>query len=92
MELIGVIVAVLLFLLFLVKREQIYAQERLSWAEERRELLNRIKPETAQIPNVDETAIFEPVRDDADFWSSHENLLKDQGTYPYGFEEEARGR
>lgn len=86
-----VVISVILIAGFLL-REWLFQKERNTWAEERRELLNRIKPETAQVPNVDETAIFEPVRDDADFWSSHENLLKDQGTYPYGFEEEVRGR
>lgn len=73
-------------------RERVFQEERDKWADERRELLNRIKPETAQIPNVDPTAIFEPVRTDEDFWNSHEELIKDKGTYPYGYEEEVRGR
>lgn len=92
MELAVVAVCVLLFLLFLVKREQIFAQERLTWAEERRELLNRIKPETAQIPNVEGMEIVEPIRSDEDWWNAHEQDLKDKDTYPYGYEEEVRGR
>lgn len=82
----------LIFIVAFLYREHMYQQVQKQWMEERRELLNRIKPETAQIVSVDEAAIFEPVRDDADFWASHENLLKEQGTYPYGYEEEARGR
>lgn len=85
-------VVALIFVVAFLFREHLFQVERNTWTEERRELLNRIKPETAQIVNVDETAVFEPVRDDADFWNSHENLLKDQGSYPYGYEEEARGR
>lgn len=69
-----------------------YRNAEKDWAEERRELLNRIKPETAQIPNIDQSAIFDPVRNDEDFWHSHENLIKEEGTYPFGFEEENRGR
>lgn len=86
-----VVIAVILITGFLL-RELVFQKERNTWAEERRELLNRIKPETAQIPNVDQTAVFEPVRTDEDFWDSHEALIKKEGTYPYGFEEEVRGR
>lgn len=82
----------IVFVLTVVFREYIIHEEHKSWAVERRELLNRIKPETAQIPNVDTTAVLEPIRSDEDFWNSHENLLKEEGSYPYGFEEEVRGR
>lgn len=85
-------VVALIFIVGFLFREHLFQVERNTWTEERRELLNRIKPETAQITNVDETAIFEPVRSDADFWDAHENLLKEKDTYPFGYEEEARGR
>lgn len=82
----------IVFVLTVVFREYIIHEEHKSWAEERRELLNRIKPETAQIPNVSTSEILEPVRTDEDYWTAHENLLKEEGSYPYGFEEEVRGR
>lgn len=82
----------IVFVLTVIFREYIVHEEHKSWAEERRELLNRIKPETAQIPNIDTSEILEPVRTDEDYWNAHENLLKEKDSYPYGFEEEVRGR
>lgn len=80
------------YVIVFVYYEYMHREQEKEWATERRELLNRIKPETAQIPNVDQSAIFDPVRNDEDFWHSHENLIKEEGTYPFGFEEENRGR
>ena len=83
---------IVVFLLAFLYRERMYQDVQKQWTEERRELLNRIKPETAQLPNLDETAVFEPVNDDESYWEAHAEQLKDVGTFPYGFEEEVRGR
>jgi len=56
------------------------------------ELLNRIKPETAQIPNIDSLEVVEPIRTDDDYWDSHETSIKEDGTFPYGGYDEAMGR
>jgi len=81
-----------LFVVAVLGRELMIRDENKAIREERRELLNRIKPETAQIPNVDLEQTFETIRTDEDWWDAHETTLKEEGSYPYGFEEEARGR
>lgn len=77
--------------IFLV-REYTSFKEKQSLMAERSELLNRIKPETAVISNLELPEMVEQVRSDEDYWEAHENQIKKEGTYPYGYEEEARGR
>lgn len=54
------------------------ALERQQWADERRELLNRIKPETAQIGPMTEIVAppAVPMDDDSAFWVSKERLAE----------------
>lgn len=80
-----------LVVLFLVREYSSYKEKQQLMAE-RSELLNRIKPETAVISNLELPEMVEPVRSDEDYWASHESQIKKEGTYPYGYEEEARGR
>jgi hypothetical protein len=65
----------------LVLRERSFAQERREWTLERSSLLNRIKPETAQLPGVPQDfQLVEPVRTDEDYWAAREEN-------PYAYEE-----
>lgn len=76
---------------FLVREYTTY-KEKQQLMKERAELLNRIKPETAVISNVDLPEMVDYARSDEDYWNAHESQIKEKGTYPYGYEEEARGR
>lgn len=87
MELVAIV-----FIVVVCVREYMFYLASQEWMEERRELLNRIKPETAQLPNIETTEIVEPIRNDEDYWNAHEDSLKNVGTFPYGFDEEVRGR
>lgn len=75
-----------------VAREYTSYQEKKHMMAERSELLNRIKPETAVISNLELPELVDNVRSDQDYWSAHEKELKKEGTYPFGAEEEIRGR
>lgn len=88
---IDVLAYVLLILAFFAREYTSYKEKQHIMAE-RSELLNRIKPETAILSNVDLPEMVDNVRSDADYWDAHEKNTKDNGTYPYGYEEEARGR
>lgn len=56
---------------YLVYREFQFGRERQQWIDERSELLNRIKPETAQIPiRALPEMLPEPVRTDEDYWEA----------------------
>lgn len=87
-EILAVVALVIVFTL----REWVARQEHKELMAERSELLNRIKPETAQLSNYDLPELVEPVRTDQDYWEAHENQLKIDETYPFGGEEEAKGR
>jgi hypothetical protein len=56
---------------YLVYREYQFGRERNQWISERRELLNRIKPETAQVAEITGMPeLPEPVRSDEDYWQA----------------------
>jgi hypothetical protein len=56
---------------YLVYREYQFGRERNQWISERRELLNRIKPETAQVAEIKAMPeLPEPVRTDEDYWAA----------------------
>lgn len=64
----------LLTLVWVLVKEKAIRDERDAWVRERRELLNRIKPETA-VPVVPENArVFEavPITDDGEWWKARE--------------------
>lgn len=66
-----------LLVAYAVLKDWMIREERQAWGRERRELLNRIKPETA-VPVVPEDArTFEavPITDDAEFWKAREERL-----------------
>lgn len=73
-------------------REYTNFKEKQQLMAERSELLNRIKPETAQLAWGETPELIDPVRSDDDYWEAHEKQIKDEGTFPFGGEEEALGR
>jgi hypothetical protein len=69
--LIVLLAAVAVLAAVFLHREYQMGRERDRWFEERRELLNRIKPETAQVPTVNQVPqLLEPVRSDEDYWEA----------------------
>lgn len=88
---IDVIAYALLVLAFLAREYTSYKEKQYTMTE-RSELLNRIKPETAILSNLEVPEMVEQVRTDDDYWDAHESSIKKKGTYPYGYEEEAKGR
>ena len=73
-------------------REYTSFKEKQHLMTERSELLNRIKPETAVISNLDLPELVDNVQTDEEYWVAHEKQIKEDGTFPYGGEEEVRGR
>lgn len=82
---------VLLVAAFMAREYTSYKEKQYSM-NERSELLNRIKPETAVLSNLTVPEMVEQVRSDEDYWEAHEKQIKDEGSYPYGYEEEVKGR
>ena len=65
-------VALVILAAFACYREHLFAKERDQWIQERSSLLNRIKPETAQVSGINdlEKYLVEPVRSDEDYWDA----------------------
>lgn len=74
---IEVLLGGVLLLAYLLLKEHMIREERQAWTRERRELLNRIKPETA-VPIVPENArTFDavPITSDDEYWTAREERL-----------------
>lgn len=82
-------IALVLLAALVAYREYQFGKERDQWIQERSSLLNRIKPETAQVSGINdlEKYLVEPVRDDADYWEARGEAWKPDDVHfsPEGF-------